>query len=379
MAEERLTVLQMLPALDGGGVERGTLEVAAELARLGHRSLVMSEGGRLVEALESQGSTHYCWPVGRKSLWTLRQIWPLRRFLAEQQVDILHLRSRVPAWVGYLAWRGMDPQRRPRLVTTLHGLHSVSPYSAVMTRGERVIAVSQTVRRYIEEYYPETDPGRIRVIYRGVDPDEFKPDFQPSATWLAAWQAEFPQLRRRFVIALPGRLTRLKGHHDFIEVVTSLKQQGLAVTGLIVGGEDPRRQRYAREIRQAVAERGLEAEILFTGHRSDIREIYSCCDVVMSLSTKPESFGRTVLEALSLGVPVVGYDHGGVGEILAALYPYGRVGLGNMTAAADRVAAIAAGEGTPVAANDRFLKSAMLAQTIALYQELTGGEEVGAI
>ena len=134
-----LTVLQVLPSLEGGGVERGTLEVAAELVRRGHRSLVISSGGRLVAALEQEGSRHFSWPLGRKSLITLGYILPLRRFMAEQRVDIVHVRSRMPAWVVWLAWRGMDPASRPRLVTTVHGLYSVSRYSAVMTWGERVI------------------------------------------------------------------------------------------------------------------------------------------------------------------------------------------------------------------------------------------------
>ncbi|MES9880121.1 MAG: glycosyltransferase family 4 protein [Sedimenticola sp.] len=372
MAEKRLTVLQVLPSLEGGGVEKGTLEVAAELVRLGHRSLVMSAGGRLVNTLESQGSTHYSWNIGHKSLWTLRHIWPLRRFLIEQQVDILHVRSRAPAWVVWLTWRGMNPNQRPRLVTTLHGLHSVSAYSAVMTRGERVIAVSDTVRRYIEENYPQTAPSAVEVIYRGVDSEEFPRGFEPSQEWLSGWHELFPQLQGRFVIALPGRLTRLKGHHDFLEVVGTLKQQGLAVSGLIVGGEDPRRRPYAREIHQAVTERGLEDEIVFTGHRADVREIFSRCDAVMSLSTKPESFGRTTLEALSLGVPVVGYDHGGVGEIMETLYPFGKVGLGNMVAAAEKLMVIAKGVAPAPMVNSRYLKSQMLEQTLAVYRRLAG-------
>ncbi|MES9902465.1 MAG: glycosyltransferase family 4 protein [Sedimenticola sp.] len=373
MAEKQLTVLQVLPSLEDGGVEKGTLEVAAELVRLGHRSLVMSAGGRLVKTLESQGSTHYSWDVGCKSLWTLRHVRPLRRFLIEQRVDILHVRSRAPAWVAWLAWRGMNPNQRPRLVTTLHGLHSVSAYSAVMTRGERVIAVSDTVRRYIEESYPQTDPAIVQVIYRGVDHREFPHGFQPDLGWLACWHEDFAQLNGRFVVALPGRITRLKGHHDFIEVVDTLKQQGLAVTGLIVGGEDPRRLAYAREIRQMVAERGLEDEIIFTGHRADVREIFSCCDAVMSLSTKPESFGRTTLEALSLGVPVVGYDHGGVGEVMDTLYPFGKVGLGKIAAAAERLIVIAKGEAPVPAKNNRYLKSLMLKKTLAVYRRLAEG------
>ena len=113
-SERKLTVLQVLPALNAGGVERGTLEIGKALVENGHRSLVMSGGGRMVEQLLAEGSEHFSWPIGKKNLWTLRLIWQLRRFLKTQKVDVLHLRSRMPAWVGYLAWKGMDPAIRPR-------------------------------------------------------------------------------------------------------------------------------------------------------------------------------------------------------------------------------------------------------------------------
>jgi glycosyltransferase involved in cell wall biosynthesis len=369
MADKALTVLQMLPALDGGGVERGTLEVAKALVDRGHRSLVISSGGRLVKQLEAEGSEHISWPVDRKSPWTLRLIWPLRRFLREQGVDILHYRSRVPGWLAYMAWRGMTEASRPRLISTVHGLHSVSAYSAVMTRGERVIAVSETVRQYILENYPATPAERISLIYRGVDPDEFPYGFSPADDWIREWQAAYPQLAGKRVIALPGRLTRLKGHHDFLRIVKGVRQQGGDVVGLIVGGEDPKRRAYAREIHQAVKDLGLREAVIFTGHRSDVREIFSQCEVILSLSGKPESFGRTVLEALSLGRPVIGYDHGGVGEVLKQLYPGGRVPLGDVDATVKKLLLPLA----PPGENRQFLKKRMLDQILRLYSAISDG------
>lgn len=179
-----LTVLQLLPALHAGGVERGTLEISRYLVQNGHRSLVMSAGGRMVPQLLAEGGEHFTWSIGKKSLLTLRLIWKLRRFLTEQKVDILHLRSRMPAWIGYLAWHGMNPLTRPKLVTTVHGAYSVNAYSAVMTKGERVIAVSNTIREYILSNYPKVDPDKIRLIYRGVDPEEFPRGYQPSDEWM---------------------------------------------------------------------------------------------------------------------------------------------------------------------------------------------------
>jgi len=176
----RLTVVQMLPALDSGGVERGTLEVARYLVAQGHRSIVISAGGRMVDRLLAEGSEHVAWDVGRKHPWTLRYVLELRRLLAAEKVDILHLRSRLPAWVGLWAWRGMPAAARPRLVTTVHGFYSVGRYSAVMTRSERIIAVSRATRDYILENYPGVDVEVIRVIPRGIDRALYPTGFRPA-------------------------------------------------------------------------------------------------------------------------------------------------------------------------------------------------------
>ncbi|ANG61214.1 glycosyl transferase [Marinobacterium aestuarii] len=364
-----MKVVQLLPALQGGGVEKGTLEVARALVEQGHESIVISAGGRLVEPLEREGSRHLCWDLGRKSPWTLRNIWALRRWLREEKPDILHLRSRMPAWVAWHAWKGLPEDSRPHLVTTVHGLHSVSGYSAVMCRGERVIAVSKTVEGYIRDNYPQTDMSRVRRIYRGIDPLEFPHGYRPEPAWLERWTSEYPALVGKRVLTLPGRLTRLKGHNDFIDLMQVLKTAGMPVHGLIVGAEDPKRQAYAQEIRTRIEALDLGADITLTGGRDDIRDIYALSDLVLSLSTKPESFGRTVAEALSLGVPVAGYAHGGVGEILAALYPAGAVPLGDMDALAGTVKTLLDGGERP-AGNTVFLQSTMLEQTLAVYREL---------
>lgn len=375
MTEKRLTVVQMLPALESGGVERGTLEVAAELVRRGHRSIVISAGGRLVPALEAAGSEHVGWPVGKKSLFTLRYVPRLRRFLAEQGVDILHLRSRFPAWVGYLAWRNMDQARRPRLVTTVHGLYTVGRYSAVMTRGERVIAVSHTVRDYILKHYPAVDADKIRVIYRGVDAARFPHGYRPDAAWFNAWEQTFPQLRGKLVVTLPARITRWKGQEDMIPLIKELKARGLAVHGLIVGGAG-RKAHFLRELTQKIAAEGLSQDITFTGHRGDLREIMAVSHVVLSLSREPEAFGRTTLEALALGRPVAAYDHGGGHEVLSHLFPEGKVPVANVAALADKVESLLR-RPPAVPPSDTFSLSRMLDATLAVYQELAAERRIG--
>ncbi len=165
----RLTVVQLLPALCSGGVERSTLEVAAALVQAGHRAIVVSAGGPLVAFLLSIGAEHITLDIGRKSLLTLRHIAALRRLFAQLRPDIVHARSRLPAWLTWYALHGLFFSPKPRFVTTVHGLNAPNPYSAVMTYGERVICVSNVVHDYVLRHYRRTDPQRLRTIPRGVD------------------------------------------------------------------------------------------------------------------------------------------------------------------------------------------------------------------
>jgi glycosyltransferase involved in cell wall biosynthesis len=334
-----LSVVQLLPALQGGGVERGTLEVAAALVRRGCRSIVISDSGRLLPQLLESGSEHVCWPIGRKSPASLRWIRPLRRFLLEQQVDILHARSRLPAWIAWLALRGMAPATRPHFVTTVHGLYSVNAYSAVMLRGERIIAVSRHARDYILSNYAGVEPDRIQLIPRGIDPAHYPAGYRPDDAWLADWYRQYPQTRGRFIVTLAGRPTRGKGVLDFIDIVGRLRSLDIPVHGLLVGEIPARREpRIRRQIAAALAQAGAGDAVTLTGFRRDLREIMALSDAVLSLSRHPESHGRTVSEALGLGRPVAGYAHGGVGEQLSALFPEGCVAVGDRDGMARRLA-----------------------------------------
>ena len=361
-----MKVVQLLPALEGGGVERGVLEIAAALVAARHESIVVSGGGRLVAALEAGGSRHVCQDIGRKHPASLLQVRRLRRWLTAERPDIVHARSRLPAWIAYLAWRKMPAQARPRFVTTVHGLYSVNAYSAVMTRGERVIAVSDTAMNYIKTAYPDAEPGKLRRIDRGVDKRRFHKGFAPSPEWRAEWVREHPQLAGKALVTLPGRLTRLKGHDDFIAMLGHARARHPEVAGVVVGGADPKRERYLAALRQRAV------GVTLTGHRDDLREIMAASAAVVSLSTHPESFGRAVLEALSLGTPVIGYAHGGVGEVLEQVFPQG---LARPSDPADAARALGAvlddREGAREAVRDHdFTLERMREQTLALYAEL---------
>jgi len=368
---KRLTVVQMLPALESGGVEKGTLEVGKYLVDRGHRSIVISAGGRMAAQLVREGSEHVDWPVGAKRLTTLRYIRNVRELLVREQPDILHLRSRLPAWIGYRAWKGLPAEARPHLVTTVHGPYTPGRYSSVMVRGERVIAISGMIRDYILRNYPWVDPSIIRIIPRGVDPQAYPHGYQPPAAWLEQWRAQYPQLAGKYVITLPGRLTRWKGQEDFIRIIAGLRQRGLPVHGVLVGDAHPRKQYYADELRAQVSAAGLAGDITFTGHRSDVKEIMAVSDVVLSLSLDPEAFGRVSLEALTLGKPVAAYDHGGVAEQLAEVFPPGRVPVGDVAAAIDILARWYAQQPV-VPLQNPFTLERMLSSTLGVYHELAG-------
>lgn len=364
---KRLTVVQTLPVLNMGGVERGTLEVARALVEAGHRSIVIAADGHLGDRLVAEGSEHINWPIGRKSPSVLRFIPRLRQLLIREQADILHSRSRLPAWISYLAWRSLPATSPTHFITTMHGAHSVNFYSRIMTRGERVIAVSEFIRDHILENYADTDPHRIIVIPRGIDPTQFPHGYQPPDDWLEQWHEQYPALKHKRLITLPARLTRRKGHEDFIEIMAGLRNLIPDAHGLIVGGRDPRRLAYADSLEQQVRSAGLGEQVSFLGHRDDLREIMAISSVVAALSRQPESFGRTALEALSLGIPVVGYAHGGTAEILQNIFPDGAVQPGSVNTATERVRQFIQ-DNRKVPKHDLYTLSGMLNSTLNLYQ-----------
>ncbi len=327
-----MKIMQLLPELNSGGVERGTLEIARALIAAGHESIVVSNGGRLVAQLEAEGSQHLSLAIHKKSLSSLWQIRPLRKLIQQHQPDIVHVRSRVPAWLTHFALKGIPAQQRPHLISTVHGFYSTNRYSAIMTQAEKVIAVSDSVVKYITEHYQNCPPEHIVRIYRGISPQEFPHGYQPSALWINQTFKDFPQLENKFLVCLPGRITRLKGHETLIELMQQLQNQYPNLHAVVVGGADAKKQAYLEELENNIQAKGLRDQITFVGHRSDIREWLAFSDVVLSLSNQAETFGRTALEALSVGTPVIGWNRGGVAEILSHLYPQGLIDVGDQAA-----------------------------------------------
>ena len=363
-----LTVVQLIPALHSGGAERSALEIARALVQAGHRSIVISAGGRLVERLQAEGSEHITLDLGRKSLATLGRVGPLRRLLRELKPDIVHARSRLPAWVGWWALRGVSP--RPHFVTTVHGFNSPGRYSSILLRGERVIVVSQTLRDYVLSHYRWLEPGRVRVIPRGIDQEAFPYGHRPDDAWHKAFFAEFPALAGAPLLTMPARGTRLKGHHDAIELLADLKRRGIEARLLLLGVVEPGREAYVAELQELIRLRGVTSQVVLSPPRDDIRDIYALSALVLQLSNKPETFGRTVIEALSLCRPVLGYAHGGVGELLAELYPAGRVPLGDRERLVERAAELLR-VAPPISPLQSYRLSDMQQATLALYDEVS--------
>ena len=362
-----LTVVQLIPRLHAGGAERSTLEIARALVQAGHRSVVISVGGRMVEQLQAEGSEHITLDLARKSLRTLSRLGTLRSVLRQIQPDIVHARSRLPAWLGWWAIKNLTP--RPHFVTTVHGLNSPGRYSAILLRGEKVIAVSQTLRDYVLSHYRWLDSSKVRVIPRGIDPAEFPYGHRPDDAWTKAFFSEYPALAGAPLLTLPARGTRLKGHHDAIELIADLKHRGIEARLLLLGVVEPGREDYLAELHKLIRLRGVTSQVVLTPSRSDVRDIYATSALVLQLSNKPESFGRTVIEALSLCRPVLGYAHGGVGELLAELYPSGRVPPGDRERLVERAAELLR-VAPPISPLQSYRLVDMQQATLALYEEV---------
>jgi glycosyltransferase involved in cell wall biosynthesis len=287
-------IVQALVSLNLGGSELVAVELCEFAAAGGHRVTVIAREGPLGGRVRDCGAQHLDWAIGRKRLPTLRYVARLRQWLRAEQPDILHAHSRLPAWICRLATRGLRPDARPAFITSVHGHYSVSRYSAVMTSGERVIAVSERIRDYTLHNYPDTDPARVVTVPGGVDRRLFTHGYRPSADWFQRVYSDFPELRGRRWLCLPGRLSRYKGHADFIELVAGLRSEIASLQGVIVGQAAPG-SRYRDELEGLALRFGVHDRITFTGSRADMRDWMAASDIVYSLCSdhpKPLSAPR---------------------------------------------------------------------------------------
>lgn len=360
-----MKVLQILPQLNIGGVERGTLDLSQALVQKGYKSFVISGGGILVDELETSGGIHYEMPVHIKSLRTLYLAKELSKKISSIDPDIVHVRSRMPAWVNYRSFKRL--KKKPILVSTFHGLYSFPIYSKVMSFVDHTIAISNTVESYIIQNY-NLDKKDITIIPRGCDPDVFNkiPISQKEENDLFS---EFPQLRKKKVLTIPGRITKWKGITEFIELLSLLDD---SYHGLVVGPTAKNKTKFLNKLMTKVSSLNLKDRITFTGPRRDISNIYKISDIVYNLSQTPEPFGRTMIEAIACGAKVIGWDHGGASEILKELYPQGLVNLNEMAKLHDATISLINSSSTP--SENTFTSTRMTNSTINLYRDLLNAQ-----
>jgi len=309
-------IVQIVPELNQGGVERGVVEINREFVQRGHQSTVISAGGSQVPMIGKDGGTHIQLDVCSKNPLTFPlRVHKLKKVLSgfKFQVSndsslILHVRSRVPAW---LAWFANKKLKIP-FITTVHGFNSVSKYSEIMTRGDRVIYGSSAIKEYILKNY-SIDESKLRYVPRGIDMDYFDPA-KTDASFIQNVRKEY-QLEGKTVIAMVGRITQWKGHDCFIRALAEVQKKHPNVVGIVAGGIWHGKDDYFQSLEKLVEQTG--AKIHFMGSQSQVREIYALSDLLVSAaSTKPETFGRTAAESLAMNTPVIASAHGGSLDII---------------------------------------------------------------
>ena len=369
-------VLQVLPALNGGGVERGTVEMTAAIARAGGLPLVASAGGRLTPLIERGGGRNIVLPLDTKSPWHIwRNAARLAAVIRAENVDIVHARSRAPAWSASLAAR----RTGAHFVTTYHGSYNEDlpfkrRYNSVMASGERVIAISRHIASLLEAQHG-VPPARIRIIPRGVDPAVFDPDavgVERLVRLARAWR--LPDGHP--TIMLPGRLARWKGQGVLLEALARMRRADAVC--VLVGG-DSGRQRYARQLLDLANRLGVAARVRLVGHCDDMPAALMLSDVVVNASTDPEGFGRVVIEAQAMARPVIATDHGGAAETVEHEVTGLRVPPGDAAALAVALDAVLGlddarrrelGARARAAVMARYTVAAMQAATIEVYREV---------
>jgi len=367
-------ILQVLPALVSGGVERGTVEIAEAIAAAGFRSLVASAGGTLAAEVARVGGEHVTLPLDTKSpfgIW--RNAAALAALVRAEGVALIHARSRAPAWSALIAAR----RTGARFVTTYHGTYNEGfpgkrLYNSVMARGERVIAISRFIAEHVAARHG-TPPDRLRLIPRGVDPRRFDPARIAPAPVLAqreAWGAAPGQP----VLLLPARLTRWKGQAVLVEALARLP----GAIGVLAGGGNPS---FAAELQARADALGLGPRLVLAGHIETLDVALLAADVVLHASIEPEAFGRTVIEAQAMARPVIAADLGGPRETVEEGITGWRVPPGDPAALADALARVlamplplreAVGARARASVLADYSTAAMQRATIAVYRELLG-------
>jgi glycosyltransferase involved in cell wall biosynthesis len=380
------TLLQVVPALDTGGVERTALDVAAAVIAAGGRAIVASSGGRLEPDLVRRGAEVVRIPARSKNPFVIAaNALTLKAIIARERVSLVHARSRAPAFSALWAARASGAP----FVTTYAGIYNAgSPlkrwYNGVMARGDLVIANSAFTRAHVLAQHG-TEPAKVVAIPRGIDLAAFDPAAvapERVAALRAVWGLDV-----RPTLLLAGRLTRWKGHGLMLEALSLLDRRGIRGLQLIFAGDDQGRVGYRAELEAQIARRGLADRVRLIGHCDDMPAAYLAADLVVAPSLEPEAFGRTAVEPQAMGRPLLAADHGGARETVIDGETGWLVPPGDAAAWADALEqALAAGphawarmgEEGRVRARDLFSVAAMTRATLEAYARLLASKTSAA-
>ena len=307
------TILQILPALNAGGVEQGVIDINAAIVKAGGKSIVVSNGGSRVHEIQRHGGLHIELPVHSKNpIVMMRNIKRLISVIREHKVDVVHACSRAPAWSAKRA----AEKAGVRFVTSLHAAHKVQNsfkriYNSSLTKGERVIAVSHFLADYLEDEY-DTDPTKIRVIHRGIAVEKFHPN-SVTPDRLVRLSREWRIPEGAPIVFMPSRLTRLKGHMVLVDALAALGNKDIFCVML---GASEKNSGYSQELVNHIEEKGLAEQIRIVDRCQDMPAAYMLATAVVAPSLVPEGFGRVPIEAQAMGRPVIASDHGGTRETI---------------------------------------------------------------
>ena len=372
-------MLQIVPNLITGGVERGTVDMAGAIAAAGWKAVVASAGGPMVREIVRNGGIHVTLPLASKNPFTMhRNVTRLEALIREMGVDIVHARSRAPAWSAKLA----ADRTGAHFVTTFHGTYTLGlyglkrVYNSVMAGGERVIAISHFIAEHMQRLYG-VSPDRIRVIHRGIDMGIFDPNrVSPERIIALAQKWRLPDGHK--VIMLPGRLTRWKGQSVLIEALAILDRHDIRC---LLVGSDQGRSGYRKELTDLIAARGMTDVVHIVDECNDMPAAYMLTDVAISASTDPEAFGRVVVEAQAMGRPVIVSDHGAPRETVLPGQTGWLVAPGDPAALAQALGHFlslseetrhAMAETAQAFVTRNFTREAMCAATLNVYREVLG-------
>ena len=310
-----MRILQVIPDLETGGAERTTLDVAAAIQNTGGRAVVASSGGRLAKELGTSGAILERLPVQSKNPLTIWQnIGRLQGVIEKHQINVVHARSRAPAWSAYYAAK----RSQVPFIATYHGTYSAKSsvkraYNAIMTKGVKTIANSHFIAEHIHQEY-NLSTEQIVTIPRGADFSNLNPNKVDRADAGAMRRSWGLSEDARPIILLPGRLTRWKGQMALIEAAAEIVKMGRKDFVCVLAGDAQGRTDYEEELKTRIAQLGLEDHVHLVGHVDDMTTAYGLAHVVVSASTRPEAFGRIAVEAQAMQKPVVVTDHGGARE-----------------------------------------------------------------